>query len=311
VEVGEASAGALASRPRRRDAWRPPRDARVFQIAFQAMLLTLGVLSRDFALDPRQMALAFAAGLLTQRLWLRALGLEHKGSLSALITCLGVSLLLRTDTLWVHPLAAALAISSKFVLRAKGRHVFNPANLGVIGALVLLPGTWVSAGQWGNDIALATWFVALGALVTERARRADIAWIFVGSWLALLAACVVWLGQPWGILVHSLANGGLLLFAFFMISDPMTIPKRRAARAGYAILVAVLAFAWQFALFRTNAPLWALFLASPLVPFIDRCWPAPSFAWRTDADASAPLRKLSFVRTRAGGRSDPASPRGT
>lgn len=311
MEIGGAWAGALPSRPRWRDAWRPPRDARVFQIAFQAVLLTVGVLARDFALDPRQMALAFAAGLLTQRLWLRALGLEHKGSLSALITCLGVSLLLRADTLWVHPLAAALAISSKFVLRAKGRHVFNPANLGVIGALVLLPGTWVSAGQWGSDVALAAWFVALGALVTERARRADIAWIFLGSWLTLLAARVAWLGQPWSILVHLLANGGLLLFAFFMISDPMTIPKRRAARAGYAILVAVLAFAWQFALFRTNALLWALFTASPLVPFIDRRWPGPSFAWRPESDAPASLRMLSFVRRRAAGRSDPASPPGT
>jgi len=294
VEIGKALAQALASPQRWRDAWRPPRDARVFQIAFQAVLLTLGVLARDFALDPRQMALAFATGLLTQRLWLRALGLEHKGSLSALITCLGVALLLRADTLWAHPLAAALAISSKFVLRANGRHVFNPANLGVIGALVLLPGTWVSAGQWGNDIALAAWFVALGALVTERARRADIAWIFLGSWLALLAARVAWLGQPWSILVHPLANGGLLLFAFFMISDPMTIPKSRAARAGYAILVAGLAFAWQFALFRTNALLWPLFLASPLVPIIDRRWPGPSFAWRQEGDAPDPFPHAQF-----------------
>jgi Na+-transporting NADH:ubiquinone oxidoreductase subunit NqrB len=120
------------------------RDARLFQIAFQAVLLTVGVLVRDFALDPRQMALAFAAGLAAQWLWLRALGLEHKGVLSAIITCFGLSLLLRADTLWVHPLAAALAISSKFVLRVAGKHVFNPANFGVILALVLLPGPWIS-----------------------------------------------------------------------------------------------------------------------------------------------------------------------
>jgi indole-3-glycerol phosphate synthase len=55
---------------------RLPRDARIYQIAFQAILLTVGVLLRDFALDPRQMALAFAAGLVTQLLWLKALGLD-------------------------------------------------------------------------------------------------------------------------------------------------------------------------------------------------------------------------------------------
>ncbi|HEX9302618.1 MAG TPA: hypothetical protein VF959_09745, partial [Casimicrobiaceae bacterium] len=121
-----------------------PADARIFQIVFQAILLTIGVLVRDFALDPRQMAFAFAAGLAAQWLWLKVLGLENKGMLSAMITCLGVSLLLRSDSMWVHPLVAALAISSKFLLRINGKHIFNPANLGVIVAIALLPGTWVS-----------------------------------------------------------------------------------------------------------------------------------------------------------------------
>ena len=259
-----------------------PRDARLFQIAFQAVLLTVGVLVRDFALDPRQMLLCFAAGLATQWLWLNVLHLEHKGALSALITCFGLSLLLRSDTLWVHPLAAVIAISAKFVLRVNGKHVFNPANLGVIAGLVLLPGTWVSPGQWGNDVALAGWFVALGGLVTQRARRWDISWVFLAAWLGLVAARVLWLGQPWTIFLHQFTNGGLLLFAFFMISDPMTIPNRRSARIGYAIFVATLAFAWQFALFRTSGLLWGLFLASPLVPLIDWRWPGEKFNWRPE-----------------------------
>ena len=260
-----------------------PCDARLYQIAFQAVLLTVGVLVRDFALDPRQMLLTFAAGLVTQWLWLKALDLEHKGALSALITCFGLSLLLRSDTLWVHPLAAVIAISAKFLLRVNGKHVFNPANLGVIVALVLLPGAWVSPGQWGNDVALAGWFVALGGLVTQRARRWDISWVFLAAWLGLVAMRVLWLGQPWTIFLHQFTNGGLLLFAFFMISDPMTIPNRRSARIGYAILVAALAFAWQFALFRTSGLLWALFLASPLVPLIDWRWPGEKFNWRQEA----------------------------
>ena len=147
----------MAAPPRRaasRSRWigpRLPRDARVFQIAFQAILLTVGVLVRDFALDPRQMALAFAAGPRRRSgCGCAALGLEHKGVLSALITCFGVSLLLRADTLWVHPLAAAIAISSKFVLRVNGKHVFNPANLGVIVALALLPGHLGVAGPVGQ-----------------------------------------------------------------------------------------------------------------------------------------------------------------
>ena len=81
-----------------------PKDARVFQILFLALLLTTGVLLRDFSLHPLQMALAFAAGLATQAFWLKRLGLEQRGFMSAIVTCCGLSLLLRSDTLWAHPL---------------------------------------------------------------------------------------------------------------------------------------------------------------------------------------------------------------
>ena len=265
--------------------WRPPlpRDARLVQVMFLASLLTFGVLARDFTLQPMQMALAFAAGLVTQAFWLRRLGLARKGYLSALVTCFGLSILLRADSLWVHPLAASAAMSAKFVVRWRGRHLYNPANLGVMLATTLLPGPWISAGQWGNVLAAALWFVALGGLVTQRARRADIAWTFLAAWLGLVAVRVAWLGQSWSVWWHQLGSGALLLFAFFMISDPMTIPADRRARIAYAVVVALLAFGWQYALFRPNALVWALFIATPLVPALDAWRPAPAFRWRPDA----------------------------
>jgi Na+-transporting NADH:ubiquinone oxidoreductase subunit NqrB len=265
-----------------------PRDVRLWQILFLASLLTFGVLARDFTLRPAQMALAFGAGLATQAFWLRAKGMQQKGFLSAVVTCFGLSILLRSDTLWAHPLAACLAMSAKFVIRVHGKHVFNPANLGVIAATTLLPGTWVSPGQWGNALAAAVWFVALGGFVTQRARRFDIAWVFLGAWLGLVALRVLWLGQSWSVWTHQLGSGALLLFAFFMISDPMTIPDRRSTRIGYALIVALAAFGWQYGLFRPNALVWALFLATPLVPVIDRLWPGARFAWCPPTSAGQP-----------------------
>jgi enediyne biosynthesis protein E5 len=258
-------------------------DARLFQIVFLAALLTVGVLLRDFSLQPLQMVLAFAAGLVTQAFWLRRLGLQQKGFLSAIVTCCGLSLLLRSDTLWAHPLAAVLAMSSKFVLRVNGKHLYNPANLGVIATISLLPGTWVSAGQWGNDLALAVWFLMLGTIVTQRARRLDVSWVFLGAFLGLVALRVALLGQSWAIWWHQLGNGALLLFAFFMISDPMTIPNRTGARVAYAVIVALGAAAWQYLLFKPNALIWASFLLTPLVPVLDRLFPAQKFVWRPDA----------------------------
>ena len=206
---------------------RLPADARVFQILFLALLLGIGVTVRDFSIAPAQILLTFAAGIGTQRLWVRVLGLERVGVLSAVVTCFGLSMLLRADSLWVHPLVAAVAISSKFVIRVGGKHVYNPANLGLVAALLLFPGVWVSPGQWGNDLAYAAWFLALGGVVATRARRIDLSVAFLACWLGLVALRIAYLGQGWSILVHQMQSGALLLFAFFMISDPPRSCRQR------------------------------------------------------------------------------------
>lgn len=267
------------------------RDARFYQIVFLGLLLGAGAWLRDFSLRPAQMALTFAAGLLTQAACDRLRGSPRRGTLSAVITSFSLSMLLRADGLWVHPLAAAAAIASKFVLRIRGKHLFNPGNLGIVLSLIVLPGTWTSPGQWGHDLALAAWFVVLGIVVTSRARRGDISWVFLVVYLGAVAARVVWLGQSPAVWLHQLSNGSLLLFAFFMISDPMTIPNHPKGRAAHAALVAALAFAWQYALYRPSGPIWALFLCAPAVPLWDLLWPAPKFEWRpvtTKGDSHEP-----------------------
>lgn len=257
-----------------------PRDARVFQILFLASLLSMGVLARDFTLRWEQMALTFAAGLMTQVYALHRIGMPNGSYLSAVVTCFGLSILLRADSLWVHPLIAVIAIGSKFVLRVNGKHLYNPANLGVMVALILLPGAWVSPGQWGHDLIAASWFLMLGSVVTGHARRWDVSWMFLGCFLGMVALRMLVLGQnPW-VFVHQLGNGALLLFAFFMISDPMTIPNDRRARLLYAAIVAAFAIFWQYGLFKQNALVWALFLCTPLVPLLDRLWKAQKFQWR-------------------------------
>lgn len=259
-------------------------DARYFQVAFQAVLLTAGVLLRDFSLQPLQMGSAIAAAVLTQGVWLRVFGLRDVGYLSPWITGLGLSLLLRADSLWLHPLVAALAISGKFLLRVRGKHVFNPANFGVGVALLALPGVWVSPGQWGNDLGLAVWLVALGGLVAQRARRDDAAWLFLAVFLGLLAVRLMYLGHAfdrgWEIFAHQALNGALLLFAFFMISDPMTLPDHPGARRLHVVLVAIVAFCWQFLFYRPSGALWALLCLAPLVPIWDAIWPGKRHNWR-------------------------------
>jgi enediyne biosynthesis protein E5 len=291
------------SNPAKHFAPRMPSDPRMFQICVLGILLAAGAWLRDFAIRPEQSALAFAAAIVTQRLGDRLRGTGHAGLRSALITALSLSLLLRADNLWAHPLAAAVAIGAKFVLRLKGKHVFNPGNLGVIFALLSLPGTWVSPGQWGDDFALAGWFVAFGGLVVHRARRADVTAAFLAFHLGALGLRVLWLGQRAAVWLHQLQSGALLLFAFFMISDPMTIPNHPRGRVAHAALVAALAYVWQFALYRPNSLLWALFLAAPAVPLWDALWPATKPQWNLQGGSHGKMEGsvLGVARRGSGG----------
>jgi Na+-transporting NADH:ubiquinone oxidoreductase subunit NqrB len=258
-------------------------DPRLFQIGFQLVLLTLGVLLRDFSLLPLQMALCVGAAGLTQAFWRRFFNLPNVSLINGLITGCGLSLLLRADNLWLHPLVACLAISGKFLIRIRGKHVFNPANFGVGMALLFLPGAWVSPGQWGNDVGIAVWLAGLGAFVAQRTHRDDASWLFLAVFLGLTAGRLIYLGhvpeRAWEIFCHQALNGALLLFAFFMISDPMTLPDDKLARRLHVALVACAAFAWQFLFYRPNGALWSLLCLAPLVPVWDWLRPANRYKW--------------------------------
>jgi Na+-transporting NADH:ubiquinone oxidoreductase subunit NqrB len=254
-------------------------DARHYQIAALSFLLIYNVGWLDFGARPLNSALAIGGALATQALCTRFFRLSSFDPRSALITGLSLSLLLRADEPWLHALAAAIAIGSKFLLRVDGKHIFNPAGLAIV---VLLLGTnevWISPGQWGAT----AWFVALLAffaiLVLHAARRSDIAIFFLLSHAALLLARAVWLGDPLTIPLHQLQSGSLLIFAFFMISDPRTSPDSRLGRFLFALAVALLAHYLAFFMQMRPALYVALIALSPLTLLIDRFFLAARFTW--------------------------------
>jgi Na+-transporting NADH:ubiquinone oxidoreductase subunit NqrB len=257
-------------------------DPRLWQLLVMASLLMIGVWLRDFSLKPEQIALTFSAGLLTQAVFLHYFQLQQRGFLSSFITCFGLCLLLRCSNLWVHPCVAILAISSKFLIRFQHSHLFNPANLGVILGLTLFPQTWVTSGQWGSDLSTALWFIAAGFFVANNARRIDISAYFLCCYAALfLSIRVFWYGYSIDVFLHQFENGALLLFTFFMITDPLTIPRHRTGRAIHAALVAIFAYLWQYVFYGNQGIIWGLFFASFFVPLWNYLFPAPLYQWRT------------------------------
>ena len=176
--------------------------------------------------------------------------------------------------------AGVVAIGSKFVLRWNGKHVFNPANFAIVVLALSLPGAWISPGQWGAAAWFAVALAFAGLAVTGKARRWDVSLAYLATFAAILFGRAWWYGDPLAIPLHQLQSGALLLFAFFMISDPMTTPDARPARLLHAALTAAVGAFIVFAFYRADGVILALILTAPLVPVLDRLFPAARFAWR-------------------------------
>jgi Na+-transporting NADH:ubiquinone oxidoreductase subunit NqrB len=176
-------------------------------------------------------------------------------------------------------LASTIAVASKFVVRVRGKHVFNPTNGALALLLVLRAPVWVSAGQWGTAALFCFAIACAGMPVVHRAARSDVTFGFLGVYALLLFGRALWLGQRFAVPLHQLSSGALLLFAFFMISDPRTTPDSRAGRFCFAALVALGGAFVPFVLYRTNGLLWSLAVCSLLVPLIDRLLPAARYQW--------------------------------
>lgn len=266
-------------------------DPRLYQIVSLSTLLLYGLTWLHFDFSLWQIVITLTTALLTQYAGTRFYNLPTFDPQSPLISALSLCLLLRTNHLEVAALAAVVAIGSKFVIRWKNKHVFNPTNL----ALVVIIGSglgWMSPGQWGQVAWFGFLIACLGSLVVTRAARADVTLSFLGFYVGLLITRALWLGDPLTIPLHQIESGALLIFAFFMISDPKTTPDSRTGRILYALLVALAALSVQFGFFRPNGPLWGLIACAPLVPVIDYLLPGVRYTWSSPSNGSSPVYTL-------------------
>jgi Na+-transporting NADH:ubiquinone oxidoreductase subunit NqrB len=270
-------------------------DPRLYQIGTLAALLVYGIGWLDFDITAPRVALLLATTLAAQ--WtgdqlLRTGAPFRSTARSALISGLSLCLLLRTNRADLAVAAAAVTIAGKFLIRVGGKHIFNPTNSGIVAMLLVTNQVWVSPGQWGATAFLAFLLACAGSIVVSRATRADVTLAFAAFYCALLFARSIYVGEPLAIPLHRLQSGALLLFTFFMISDPKTTPDSRAGRIAFAALVAFAAWYVQFRLFRTNGLLWSLAACAPLVPIIDRVAPGRRYAWKMPQSISTAVPAL-------------------
>ena len=204
-----------------------------------------------------------------------------------LISTFSLCLLLKTNDWAVCVFASAITVFGKYIFRLKGKHIFNPSALGIAAAVYFTGNAWISPGQWGSNAVLFFGIICLGFIVVTRVQKLDISLAFLGTFTALLfIRQILYLGWPLDFFVQSISTGSLLLFSFFMISDPKTTPNHSAARIIWAVIVAAIAFYLATFKFINGAPIWVLVCMQPLVPLLDYLFKAKRFEWRIPASTN-------------------------
>lgn len=264
------------------------KDARYFQIIFQSIFLSYGILFLHWHNESWLYATYFITGLTVQFVCEYFSGKKNvpllqrlkNGIPSVLISSFGLSLLLKTNYWWVAVFAAAVSILSKYIFRINGKHIFNPSALGIVAAIYLTGNAWISPGQWGSGAVIMFGVLCFGFIVTTRVQKLDVSLAFLGTFASLLfVRQIIYLGWPMDHFIQSVSTGSLLLFSFFMITDPKTIPDHTAVRIVWCIGIAVVAFYLTAFKFMNVAPIFVLVLAQPLVPILDKFFKARKFEW--------------------------------
>lgn len=255
-------------------------DPRYYQIAVLGSLLVYGFLALHFEIAVLPLSVTLGTALASQLLFSKACRVGRFEARSAMISGLSLCLLCRTDSLLLCAAAALLAVGSKFIFRWRGKHFFNPTNFAIAVLILLTDSVWVSPGQWGSFAIFAAFVACLGFIVIRQAEASDLTWAFLLTHSGLLFGRAWHLGDPFSIPLHQLTSGALVIFAFFMISDPRSTPNSRPGRIVFAALTALLAYYIRFSLYDTNALILALFIISPLTPLIDTIFGGRHYVWR-------------------------------
>jgi Na+-translocating ferredoxin:NAD+ oxidoreductase RnfD subunit len=188
---------------------------------------------------------------------------------SAYITGISVGILIRSPAFWPYALCSAISITSKYVLRIKGRHIWNPSNFGISVMLFLAADAVASLSiQWGNYLwpMLVIW--VLGSIIISRLRRFHITGIYVVSFIAFAFLRSWMTGSPWQSEISPITGPMYQLFIFFMITDPKTTVRSKSGQCLVVFLVALLEMVMRLDQV-VYAPFYALFIVGPSAMLIE------------------------------------------
>lgn len=185
---------------------------------------------------------------------------------SALISGLFIGGLLTQNLQWhIYVLAGAIAILSKHLIKIQQKHIFNPANFGVLLVSVIFGATHT---WWASSPLILV--LVFGIFIIWRLRRIDLAISFLISYYLINFIIGIYQGAQLSEIYYAVINGGVVyFFSMYMLIEPKTHPMQRKQRIIYGILVAGLFIIFGFFIPQHDLPL-ALAIGNVFVPILNK-----------------------------------------
>jgi Na+-translocating ferredoxin:NAD+ oxidoreductase RnfD subunit len=238
-------------------------DSRYLPPIFITCILLAGNLSFGMLESYQKTLLAIVTSIVTEMVLGRLLLRKWPHPASAYITGISVGILVRSPAFWPYALCSAISITSKYVLRVKGRHIWNPSNFGISVMLFLVPEAVATLSiQWGNYLLPMLVIWVLGCVIVWRVQRLHITATYVLSFVAFAFLRSWMTGSPWQSEVAPITGPMYQLFIFFMITDPKTTVRSKTGQCITVFLVAVAEMVMRLHQI-VYAPFYALFLVGP------------------------------------------------
>ncbi len=267
-----------------------PRTGLKFDQRYLAPLfITLILLVAHFVYGALKSPLHTGAAIATAILVEAALGWYLTGRVphlaSAYVSGISAGILVRTEAIWPFVLTAAIAIASKYVLRWKGRHLWNPTNFAISAMLVLAHGQMATLGaEFDNKLLPFAVVAIVGCFIVSRVKRLHMSVIYVGSFVLFAWVRSMINGHPFLAEVAPITGPMYMLFTFFMITDPKTTVTSFRGQCLVAFLVAAAECALRLDQ-NVHAAYYALFFVGPIANITEIWWKERTA--RRSASASA------------------------
>jgi Na+-translocating ferredoxin:NAD+ oxidoreductase RnfD subunit len=236
---------------------------------FITLILIVGHLSFGILESYQKTILAIASAMACELVLGRIFLHKWPNLASSYITGISVGILLRAPGFWPYAVCSLLSITSKYVIRVNGRHIFNPSNFGICAMLFLASDAVATLSiQWGNNLGAMIVIWTLGSIIIWRARRFHICAVYVASFLLFSFVRAGVTGDPWLSEVSPITGPEYQLFTFFMITDPKTTVRSKWGQCVVAFSVALVEMIFRLEQ-SIYAPLYALFFVGPIALVIE------------------------------------------